>query len=83
MSNLRLLFCMFPPPPSSSGNCLLVGSHGQMKEALSSLALYIAGYPLRPLDTSQPATFSNGLKALFRQAGLEGKPIAAVINVRY
>jgi len=65
------------------GNCILVGSLGQPLESLARFALYIAGYSLQPLDTAKGTTaFSDGLRTLFRQAGLEGKPTAVIVNVR-
>ena len=65
------------------GNCILVGSLGQPLESLARFALYIAGYSLQPLDTAKGTiAFSDGLRTLFRQAGLEGKPTAVIVNVR-
>jgi len=65
------------------GNCILVGSLGQPLESLARFALYVAGYSLQPLDTAKGTTaFSDGLRTLFRQAGLEGKPTAVIVNVR-
>lgn len=63
------------------GNCTLVGSLGQPLELLASFALYIAGYTLHHLDTSTTIAFSEGMRALFRQAGLEGKPVAIILSV--
>ena len=59
----------------------MVGSIGQPLEQLASFALHITGYSLQPLDCSRGAAFNDGLRALFRQAALEGKPTAVIITV--
>ena len=64
------------------GNCILVGSLGQPLESLAQIALYIAGYELQLLDSSSESKFNESFRALFRQAGLEGKALAIIVTVR-
>ena len=63
------------------GNSILVGSLGQPLESLAHFALYIAGYEVQQLDISKKTAFIDNLRALFRQTGLEGKPVAVIVNV--
>ena len=66
-----------------SGNSVLVGSLGQQLESLASFALFLAGYEVQTVDFSKEGVFIDGMKSLFRQAGLEGKPIGVIIKVTY
>ena len=60
----------------------MVGALGLPMEPLAQMAVYIAGYELQPLDTSSESKFKETFRALFRQAGLEGKALAIIVNVR-
>ena len=60
---------------------MLVGSLGLPLHTLATFALYIAGYSLQTVDTSKEILFKDGLRALFRQAGLEGRPVSIILNV--
>ncbi len=60
----------------------MVGSIGVPLRALATFALYIAGYTLQSVDTSNESLFKECLRALFRQAGLEGRPVSIVLTVR-
>ena len=66
---------------NSRGNCILVGSLGQELESLASFAFFLAGYNMQCVDFSKEDGFSDGMKSLFRQAGLEGKPIGVIVKV--
>ena len=80
-----------PPPPLPSspplfpstlrGNSILSGPHGQQLYSIAKFSLYLAGYHLCQLDCSSNDTFRSSLRALFRRAGLEGKPVAAILTV--
>lgn len=63
------------------GNSVLVGSLGEQLVSLASFALFLAGYETQSLDFSKESAFMDGLKSLFRQAGLEGKSIGVIIKV--
>jgi hypothetical protein len=58
-----------------------VGSLGEQLESLASFALFLAGYEAQSVDFSKESIFVDGMKSLFRQAGLEGKPIGVIIKV--
>ena len=60
---------------------MLVGALGLPLHNLATFALYIAGYSTQTLDTSKRLLFKDGLRALFRQAGLEGRPVSIILNV--
>lgn len=64
-----------------SGNSVLVGSLGQQLVSLASFALFLAGYEIQSVDFSKESGFIDGMKSLFRQAGLEGKPIGVIVKV--
>lgn len=49
--------------------------------SLASFALFLAGYEIQSVDFSKEGAFIDGMKSLFRQAGLEGKPIGVIIKV--
>lgn len=59
----------------------MVGSLGQELVSLASFSLFLAGYEIQPVDFSRESAFFDGMKTLFRQAGLEGKPIGVIIKV--
>ena len=59
----------------------MVGSLGQQLVSLASFALFLAGYEVQTVDFSKESAFLDGMKSLFRQAGLEGKPIGIIIKV--
>ncbi len=61
---------------------MLVGSLGVPLQSLATFALYIAGYTVQSVDTSSEGLFKDALRALFRQAGLEGRPVSVVLSVR-
>ena len=58
-----------------------MGSLGQQLLSLASFSLFLAGYEIQSLDFSKEVVFIDGMKSLFRQAGLEGKPIGVIIKV--
>ncbi len=60
---------------------MLVGSLGLPLHSLATFALYIAGHTLQTMDTSKEILFKDGLRALFRQAGLEGRPVSIILSV--
>ena len=60
----------------------MVGSLGQPLESMAQIALYIAGYELQLLDTSNESKFNESFRALFRQTGLEGKALSIIVTVR-
>ena len=62
---------------------MLVGALGHQLSSLASFALFLAGYEHQCLDLSREGGFTDSLKSLFRQAGLEGKPIGVIINVSW
>ena len=66
---------------SSRGNSILVGSLGEQLNSLASFSFFLAGYDMQSLDCSREGSFRDGMKSLFRQAGMEGKPIGVVIKV--
>ena len=65
------------------GNCVLVGSLGQPTQSLAQLALYIAGYTEQQCleDTCDYRQFTDALKGVFRQAGLEGTQVGLILKV--
>ena len=63
------------------GHSIVVGSLGQQLFSLASFALFLAGYEIQTVDFSKESAFRDGMKSLFRQAGLEGKPIGIIIKV--
>lgn len=65
-----------------SGHSIVVGSLGQPLTSLASFALFLAGYEVQSVDFAREGGFSDPMKSLFRQAGLEGKPIGIIIKVR-
>lgn len=65
----------------SRGNSILIGSLGQQLTSLASFALFLAGYDMQRVDFSKEEAFNDGMKAVLRQAGLEGKPVGLVIQV--
>lgn len=70
-----LFFCNF-----LRGNSVLVGAFGQRLCSIASLALFLAGYEVQSVDFSKENTFRDGMKSLFRHAGLGGKPIGVIIK---
>ena len=64
-----------------SGNSIVVGALGQQLVSLASFAFFLAGYEIQTVDFSKESAFTDGMKSLFRQAGLEGKTIGVVIKV--
>lgn len=65
------------------GNTILVGALGQQLTSLSSLALFLAGYDMQSVDFSKETSFRDGMKSLFRQAGLGGRPIGVIIKASW
>lgn len=65
------------------GNAIIVGSLGHPLRGVAQLALYVAGYPIYPLNDGCGYTgFRECLRSLFRTTGLEGKPASIILNVR-
>ena len=58
-----------------------MGSLGQELVSLASFALFLAGYDMQSIDFTKGSSVVDGMKSLFRQAGLEGKPIGVIIKV--
>jgi dynein heavy chain len=59
------------------GNALLVGVGGSGRKSLARLAAYVGGlnvFSIEITNTYRLAEFREDLKALYRQAGLAGKP---------
>ena len=71
----------FLSPLIHRGNAILAGPHGQQLHSIAKFSLYLAGYQLRQLDCTSSRTFRSSLRGLFRTAGLEGCPVAAILTV--